>query len=290
MNNEHNHHTHSHNHDVENIKTAFWLNFSFTIIEIVGGIFTNSVAILSDAVHDLGDSLSLGLAWYFQKLSKKGRNKKYTYGYKRFSIIGALVTSIVILISSVFILQQAIQRFTTPESVHSEGMIYISILGIIVNGAAVFRLKKGSSLNERVVMLHLMEDVLGWVAVLIGSILILFYDIPIIDPILSICIIVYILRGVYKNLASTMRVLLQTTPENIDRPAIIEYLERLHEVAEVRDLHIWSLDGEYHILSVHLILLNPITLSEIEDLKKNIRENLKTLKIEHSTIEVEYNS
>ena len=155
MNNKHSHHSHANYQDVNNIKTAFWLNFSFTIIEIIGGILTNSVAILSDAVHDLGDSISLGLAWHFQKISKKGRNKKYTYGYRRYSIIGALITSIIILISSIFILQQAFSRFSNPEEVNPEGMIYIAILGIIVNGAAVLRLKKGHSLNERVVMLHL---------------------------------------------------------------------------------------------------------------------------------------
>ena len=194
---------HHHSHEQEkggNIKVAFFLNISFTIIEIIGGVLTNSVAILSDALHDLGDSLSLGLAWYFEKKSKKGRSKNFSFGYKRFSLLGALINAIVLIIGSIFILREAIPRIINPEPVDTKGMILLAILGIFVNGLAVLRLKKGTSLNEKVISLHLLGDVFGWIAVLIGAIAIYYFNSPIIDPILSFLIAGFILFNVYKNL------------------------------------------------------------------------------------------
>ena len=185
---EHHHHGHHHHGDVKNLGIAFILNVCFTIIEIVGGILTNSVAILSDALHDLGDSLSLGLAWYFQRLSEKGRDRNFSYGYKRFSVLGALITSVVLVIGSVIIIYSAVSRLQHPQISNGLGMLGLAVLGILVNGAAVVRLKGSSSVNSRAVMLHLMEDVLGWVAVLIGSLFIYFFDWQIIDPILSLMI------------------------------------------------------------------------------------------------------
>jgi len=190
------HHRHHPAGDTGNLKTAFFLNFAFTIIEIIGGILTNSVAILSDAIHDFGDSLSLGLAWYLQKLSKKGRNSTFTYGYKRFSLLGAIITSLVLVIGSVIILYEAIPRLFQPEPAHVPGMIGMAILGVIVNGAAVWRTRSGQSMNEQVVSWHLLEDVLGWMAVLLGAVLMYFFDAPIIDPLLSIGITLFILYNV----------------------------------------------------------------------------------------------
>ena len=172
----------------KNIGYAFFLNFGFTIIEIIGGFLTNSVAILTDAVHDFGDSISLGLAWYLQKVSKKGSDHKYSYGYKRFSLLGAIINSVILLVGSVFILSETIPRILEPQTPDVKGMFILAILGIIVNGAAVIRLRTGNTINEKVVSLHLWEDVLGWVAILIGSVMMYFFDIPIIDPILSILI------------------------------------------------------------------------------------------------------
>ena len=197
MAHEHHHHGHHHHHDTENISTAFFLNLAFTIIEIIGGLMTNSVSIMSDALHDLGDSLSLGLAWYFQKVAKKGRDKTFSYGYKRFSVLGAMINAIVLVIGSVFILQESIPRLWQPETPNAQGMFWLAILGILVNGAAVLKLKKGTSLNEKVISLHLLEDVLGWAAVLIGSVLMYFFDLPIIDPLLSIGIAFFILTNVF---------------------------------------------------------------------------------------------
>ena len=280
-------HDHSHNHSEGNVKVAFFLNLSFTIIEIIGGLYTNSLAILSDALHDLGDSLSLGLSWYFQKLSKKGRTKTFSYGYKRFSLLGAIINSIVLVAGSIFILTKAIPELFNPEETNVQGMLYLSILGIVVNGAAVLKLRKGESLNEKVVSLHLLEDVLGWVAVLIGSIIMMFTDAPFIDPLLSVLISLFVLYNVYKNLRKSMLVILQGIPEDVSLDDIREKLKDISEITDIHDNHVWSMDGEYNILTIHLRLDKDYKLSEQAKLKEKVKSQLKDESINHITIEFE---
>lgn len=280
-------HDHSHNHAEGNVKVAFFLNLAFTIIEIIGGIYTNSLAILSDALHDLGDSLSLGLSWYFQKLSRKGRTKTFSFGYKRFSLLGAIINSIVLLVGSTFILTKAIPELFNPGETNAQGMLYLSILGIVVNGAAVFKLRKGETLNEKVVSLHLLEDVLGWVAVLIGSIIMMYMDAPFIDPLLSVLISLFVLYNVYKNLRKSMLVILQAIPEEVSIESVRERLKNMQEVLSIHDCHIWSLDGQYNILTIHLQLDKDYKLSEQAELKQKIRSALKDASINHVTIEFE---
>lgn len=281
-------HTHDHHHHaVSNIKVAFFLNLSFTIIEIIGGIYTNSLAILSDAVHDLGDSLSLGLSWYFEKLSKKGRSKTFSYGYKRFSLLGAIINSIVLTVGSIFILSMAIPQLINPEDTDAHGMLLLAILGILVNGAAVFKMRKGDSLNEKVVSLHLLEDVLGWVAVLIGSIVMMYTDAPIIDPLLSVLISLYVLYNVYKNLRKSLLVVLQGIPDEVSIDAIREKLKEIKAITSIHDCHVWSMDGKYNILTIHFVLDRDCKLSEQAELKGQIRKILKSESINHITIEFE---
>lgn len=289
MAHEHNHtHNHDHHHaDVKNISVAFFLNLSFTILEVIGGLFTNSIAILSDAVHDLGDSFSLGLAWYFQKMAKKGSSKTYSYGYKRFSLLGAIINSIVLVVGSVFILSEAIPRLFHPEKTYAEGMFVLAIVGILVNGAAVFRLKKGESINEKVVSLHLLEDVLGWAAILVGSIIMYFFDAPIIDPLMSIGISIFVLVNVYKNVRQSLHIILQGIPDEFDITEISNWLKENNEVEDIHDLHIWSIDGNYNILTVHIVLKNNSSFEKVTDIKNKIRQLLQQKGIQHSTIEFE---
>ena len=282
----HNHH-HPQHHAEGNVKVAFFLNLSFTIIEIIGGLYTNSLAILSDALHDLGDSLSLGLSWYFQKLSKKGRTKTFSYGYKRFSLLGAIINSIVLVVGSIFILTKAIPELFIPEETNVEGMLYLAILGIVVNGAAVFKLRKGETLNEKVVSLHLLEDVLGWVAVLIGSIVMMLVDAPFIDPLLSVLISLFVLYNVYKNLKKSLLVILQGIPEKVSIDDIRQKLKDMAEVIDIHDCHAWSMDGQYNILTIHLQLDKDYKLSEQSRLKETVRSKLKDESINHITIEFE---
>ena len=265
------HHDHHHHHGTKNIKVAFLLNLGFTIIEIVGGILTGSLAILSDALHDLGDSLSIGLSWYFQKLSTKGKDRKYSYGYKRFSVLGALINAVILLVGSLIVLSQAIPSLLSPNQVDEKGMFWIAIFGVVVNGAAVLRLRKGSSLNEKVISLHLLEDVLGWIAVLIGSVLIMQFDWYFIDPLLSILISIFIIYNLVKNLRSAMDIILQTTPSNIELDKVESEILTLKPVCEIHDCHIWSMDGEYNVFSAHIVLDQDYELAEMEEVKHEIK-------------------
>jgi cobalt-zinc-cadmium efflux system protein len=280
------HHHHHEEEATKNIKTAFFLNLAFTIIEIIGGLYTNSLAIVSDAIHDFGDSISLGMSWYFQKISTKKATQNYSYGYKRFSLLGALINSIILLIGSIFIIREAIPRLLNPQVSDAKGMMWLAILGVLVNGAAVFKLRKGNSLNERVVSLHLLEDVLGWVAVLIASVLMQFWELPILDPILSLAITGYVFFNVFKNLKESVQILLQKVPAHLSIKSIEKRLTTIEGIQSVHDCHIWTMDGEFYVLSLHLVLTN--TMINTSAIKKQARSLLiDEFHIEHSTLEID---
>lgn len=281
------HHQHGHHGAIGNLKVAFFLNLGFTILEIFGGIFTNSIAILSDALHDFGDSLALGLAWYLEKVAARESDRAYSYGYKRFSVLGAFINSVVLIVGAIYILQTAIPRLIHPEVSNAPGMIVFAIIGIAVNGAAALRLQRGATLNERVVALHLLEDVLGWVAILVGSVIMLFADVPILDPILSIGIMVYVLMNVLRNLGRSFRIFLQGTPSQLVPAEIESKLRAVENVEDLHDLHLWTLDGEYNVATLHVVVAGPLTLAETEMIKVRVRGRLKELLIEHATIEIE---
>lgn len=283
----HHHHHHGHGNGTKNLKVAFFLNLSFTVIELVGGLITGSLAILSDALHDFGDSISIGLSWYFQNLSDKKRDKTFSYGYKRFSLLGAIINAVVLLVGSVIIISEAVPHVMNPGEVNEKGMLYIAIFGVIVNGAAVLRLRKGSSINERVISLHLLEDVLGWIAVLIGSLLIMYFDWYFIDPLLSVLIALFIIYNVFVNIKKSFKIILQTTPNEIDLEKVHEKLKTIPEVIEIHDCHIWSMDGEYHVFSAHLVLDKSYELRLQAAIKKRAKYLLHELVIEHSTLEFE---
>lgn len=283
------HHGHTHHHEAESSKlaTVFWLNTGFALVEIVGGVLTNSVAILSDALHDLGDSLSLGVAWYLQRKSGQGRSERFTYGYRRFSLLGAVVTAMVLLVGSALVIREALTRLAAPETPDARGMIGLALLGIVVNGAAMFRLRGGDSPTERVVRLHFLEDVLGWVAVLIGAVVMWFADVPILDPLLSIGIALFILFNVYRNLRDTFRILLQSVPEGVSEAQLCAAIRAVPGVADVHDVHLWSLDGRYHIASLHVVVPGNEALDSHEPLKQAIREAAAGQSVQHVTIELE---
>src|SRR5690606_23999682 len=250
---EHRHHSH-HHHDAgtRNLSTAFWINTLFAVIELVGGFYTNSVAILSDALHDFGDSLSLGLAYVFQRKSLRARDDSYSYGYKRFSLVGAIVNAVILIVGSVFIIQESVARLANPVQPDARGMLAIAVLGLVANGIALLRLRRGKSLSERVVALRLVEEVLGWIAVLIGSVVMLFADVPVLDPILSIGIAVFILYNAYRNLRQSFRIILQGIPENVDVESVRQKILEVPGVTGMHDLHTWSMDGQYNIMTVHV--------------------------------------
>jgi cobalt-zinc-cadmium efflux system protein len=284
----HHHHHGHHHHDSEGgLKMAFFINLLFTFVELAGGIYTNSIAIISDAVHDFGDSFSLGLSWYFENLSKKKRTPSFSFGYKRFSILAALINATILLVSSAFIIYKAAERIFNPEEVNAEGMLILAVLGVVFNGIAFLKLSKGDSMNERVIRLHFIEDILGWVAVLIGSLVLQFWNIPVLDPILSIGISGYILFNAFRNLKGTLRILLQAVPDDKKMDEINEILLSFKEIINVHDLHVWGLNETYTILTVHLIVAPEKTISELAHIKEKIKQRLSNYGIEHTTIEFE---
>ena len=285
-------HTHHHLEKKDNsdsrIAWAFFLNVGFTIIEFIGGWLTNSTAIMADAVHDLGDSLSIGLAWLLNKISAKRANDTYSYGYQRFSLLGALINGVVLVSGSIWVLSEALPRLSNPEMPDAQGMILLSIFGVAVNGFAAYKLSRGKSLNERVLNWHLLEDVLGWIAVLIVAIVLLFAEIPILDPILSIGFTLFILFNVTKNLTETIKIFLQVTPDELTRTKVIEDLGSLKYVSDIHHVHLWSLDGNNHVLTAHLVLDKSIDQSTQTSIKDEIATLLAPLKLSHTTIELEF--
>jgi len=281
--------SHDHSHDsTGDLRLAFFLNLSFTIIEIAGGIWTNSLAILSDAIHDLGDSLSLGMAWYLESYARKDKDKKYSYGYRRYSLLSALINTVVLIVGSIFILSRAVARLFNPEPVNAKGMILFAVLGIIVNGLAMLRVRGGKSLNAQVVAWHLIEDVLGWVAVLIMSIVLLFTDLYILDPIFSILITGFVLYNVIKNLRKTLALFLQAVPENMDLEMIENRLLAIDNVCSSHHTHIWSMDGEHHVLTTHLVVEEDTSQDEVLCIKEDINQLSNEMGFLHTTVEIEY--
>ncbi len=290
----HNHHDHSHSHSHENdgadskrIGWAFWLNFVFTIIEFIGGWLTNSVAIMADAVHDLGDSLSIGLAWYLSKIGNKAATEKYSYGFKRLSLMGAMINGVILVIGSIWVLSEAIPRLANPEMPMTEGMIGLAILGIFVNGFAAYKLHGGHSMNEKVLNWHLIEDTMGWVAVLIVAIVLHFVEWPILDPILSIGFTLFILVNVVKYVIQTMALFLQGVPNTETRESISKALLSIEHVEEIHHVHFWSLDGEQHVLTAHVVIDCSIDNNKLRLLKAQVHRALEPFELVHTTIEFE---
>ncbi|MEI8640996.1 cation diffusion facilitator family transporter [Pseudoalteromonas sp. Hal099] len=282
-------HSHSHSHGKDDrIGWTFFLNVSFTIIEFIGGWLTNSTAIMADAVHDLGDSLSIGFAWILSRFSDKEASDRFSYGYRRLTLFGALINSIVLVIGSVWVLFEAIPRLSNPEMPMAEGMLGLALLGVAVNGYAVFKLKAGKTLNEKVLTWHLLEDVLGWVAVLIVSIVLLFVDLPILDPLLSIGFTLFILFNVLKNLKTTLALFLQATPDEEVQNNIEKAIKAIPEINGIHHMHFWSLDGESHVLTAHLELAHNFEVDKLIRLKQQVAKELSSYNLSHTTIEFEF--
>ncbi len=284
-------HNHSHSDEqhssLKNIKLAFLLNTVFSIIEFVGGLLTNSVAILSDALHDLGDSVSLGLAWLLQRKSNQKSDEFYSYGYKRFSLLGAIFISFTLIISSIFIIKESIIRISNPVSPDASGMFILAILGVLANGFAAYKLNSGKSFSERAVSIHLLEDVFGWLAVLIASIVMYFKDLPFLDPLLSLGITVWVLINVYKNLRNTFKVLMQEVPQNINVKSMLSTIKELPSVESIHDFHLWSLDGQRNIMTLHVVTNNNLPVNGEQELKSQIRSLASDFNIDHVTLELE---
>ncbi len=265
---------------------ALLLNLLFTVVEIAGGLLTNSLAILSDALHDLGDSFALGAAVLLERLARRRRTARYSYGFRRYSLLSALLNSIVLIGGAALIFSRAIPRLLHPQSVGETGMLVLAVIGIAVNGIAMLRLRGGRKLNERTVMLHFLEDTLGWAAVLAGSIVMMFAHLPILDPLLSIGITLYAATRAVMNLVSTMRIFLQGVPPDVDVDRLVDHISAMDPIRDVHDVHVWTMDGEYNVLTLHVVVPDDFAPERSADLRAEIRRYLAEEGIQHATIEV----
>ena len=269
------------------VRFAAFLNVAFTIIELVGGLWTNSLAILSDALHDFGDSIALLVSWLFERGAKRSPDKSRTFGYKRLSLFSALFSASILIIGSIVIIFQAIPRLFNPETVNATGMVGIAVIGIIFNGAGFFLLKKGESLNEKVLSWHLLEDVLGWAGILVGGVIIYFWKFYLLDPIMTIGLTAFIIYNVTKSLKEAINILLQGVPKHINLEAVKHDIKAIKGVMGIHDIHIWSLEGETDVFTAHVILDDETLTKRPEKIKQTIKETLTKHHIEHSTIEIE---
>ena len=266
----------------KNILLAFILNLAFSVFEFVGGIFTGSVAIVSDAVHDMGDAASIGISYFLEKKSKKQPDEKYTYGYARFSVLGSVITTVILLFGSVMVIFNAVNRIIEPTEINYNGMIIFAIIGTSINFVAAFLTRDGKSLNQKAVNLHMIEDVLGWVVVLLGAIVMRFTDFALIDPIMSIGVAVFILVHAIKNLKEAIDLFLEKTPHGITIQEMREHIAQLEGVLDVHHIHIWSMDGQAHYATMHIA-----TNADAHQIKEKIRAEAREHGISHVTLELE---
>jgi cobalt-zinc-cadmium efflux system protein len=247
---------HVHHKRKTSLNMAFWLNAIFSVIEIAGAFYTHSTAIFTDAIHDLGDSLAIGLGIFFEKIAEKKPDAKYTYGYQRFSLLSALILSVILIIGAVIMVSKAIGVLMQPHEVNSEGMFGLAILGITVNGFAFFKIRgnEGHNHNSKAIMLHFLEDVLGWVAVLLGSIIMYYTHWFWIDGALSICIALFIGYNAVRNIMETMLVLLQAAPDEVNIHQLKDELSQVEGVKNIVHLHVWSLDESTIVGTVHVLV------------------------------------
>ena len=269
----------------KNILSAFFINLAFTVISLIGGWLTNSMAIISDSIHDLGCTLSIALAWVFERIAGRRPTRIFTFGYRRFTLLGAFVNAFILLSGSSIVLYESIERLRHPEAVNAEGMLWFAILAILFKGLAVWRTWKGSNVNQRMVSLLLLGGCLGWVAVLLASVVLLFVEVPLLDTILSICISIYILYNVVRNLIVAFRIVLEGVPASINYEELKKELEVLDYISSIKDFRVWSMDNERHIAEISLT--TPLNdLQSVEQLKVAIRKTLENHHIVWSTIEV----
>ena len=265
-----------------NILIAFILNLAFSFFEFIGGAVTGSVAIISDAVHDMGDAASIGVSYFLEKKSRKKPDGVYTYGYARYSVIGSVVTTLILLFGSAAVIYNAIHRIFEPVDINYKGMIVFAVIGVIVNLIAAIVTKDGDSLNQKAVNLHMLEDVLGWVVVLVGGVIMNFTDIRLIDPIMSIGVALFILVNAIRNLKEGLNVFLEKAPHGIDISELQEHITAMDGVAGVHHVHVWSIDGQNSFATMHIV-----TSGNTQEIKDKVKEELREHGIAHATLELE---
>ena len=242
---------HHHKKAGQNLAFVFFMNLTFNIIVIAGGLATNSMAILADCIHDMSDTISIAVAWYLEHVAQKDSSDNYSYGYQRFSILGAVVISVFVIIMAFIILFEAIPRLFAPEGVDAGGMLIIAIIGLVFKSLSVYRLHRGETFNEKAIFFHQLGDIFEWVAILILSVVLIFWDgAPYLDPFVSIGIALWLIFNLGRNLYKSVEVLLQKTPDNFDVDEFRSSINEINGVGKIEDFHVWSLDGIDSVLTL----------------------------------------
>ncbi len=271
----------------ENIKIAFLLNLAFSIVEAIGGILTNSISIISDSLHNLGDSITIGINYIFEKKSKKLPNKEYSYGYLRYTMLGSLIASFILLVGSVIIIYNVVPRLIKPLSVNYDAMIIFGIFGLLINLYATIKIMRSKDKDKKI-NTHMIEDTVIWLFILTGSICIKVFDSVIIDPILSLLIAIYILYQVYKYMKNIYNIFMEKVPKNVKIDEIKKDIEENENIDNVHHIHIWSMDGVNNYMTAHIHLNKVLSEEEIIKTKNDVKNKLMEDKINHITLEVEY--
>ena len=267
----------------KNILIAFILNLSFSIFEFFGGLFVNSVAILSDSLHDLSDALSIGISYFLEKKSKKKADEKYTYGYIRYSVLGGVITTTILLVGSVLVIIGSVRRLLNPVAINYSGMIVFAVIGVVLNFIAAYVTREGDSINQKAVNLHMLEDVLGWAVVLVGAIIMNFTDIRMIDPLMSIGVALFILFNALKNLKAVLDLFLEKAPGEINISKLREHLLEIEGVEDIHHIHVWSIDGYNNYATMHIVT----RAADVQKIKYQIRQELCEHSICHAVLETE---
>ena len=263
---------------------AFFLNLSYAIVEfIAGGVFGSS-AVLADSVHDLGDAIAIGISAFLETISNREEDSHYTLGYKRFSLLGALVTAVILMTGSVLVILENITKLFHPQPVNDEGILWLGIIAVSINVLASLVVRKGKTKNESILSLHFLEDTLGWVAVILMAIVLRFTDWYILDPLLSLVISIFILSKAILRFWSTLKIFLDAVPEGVDIQRVKSDLEQLDHVASINQLNLWTMDGLEKNAIVHVCLKK---VEHMEVCKESIRDLLKDCGFQNITIEVD---
>ena len=265
-----------------NILIAFILNLAFSVFEFLGGVFTNSVAIISDSIHDIGDAISIGVSYFLEKLSKKQPDKIYTFGYLRYSVMGSVITVLILLVGSVLVVVNAANRILKPQEINYDGMIVFSVIGMVVNFFAAYFTRHGDSLNQKAVNLHMLEDVLGWAVVFIGAVIMRLTDFKLIDPILSIGVAVYIFIHALSHLKEALDLFLVKIPQGMDVDEMKHHLKEMNGILDVHHIHVWSMDGNRNYATMHIV-----ANGDVSAIKKAVKKELHNYNIVHTTLELE---
>jgi cobalt-zinc-cadmium efflux system protein len=282
-------HAHSHDGSIQRISLAFWVNSVFAIIELIGGFYTNSFAVISNSMHDFTDSVSLLLALFLEKKSITASDVKYSYGYRRFSTASAFLTAVFLLTGSLLVIGFGIQRLLNPQPSNSNGMLYLSILGIAMNAFSLIQLRKGDSLSERVLSWHFVEDTLSWVFVLAGSLVMKWQNWPWLDPLLGITLACWMLWNVRLSFVEAIKIFLQATPSQVSLPEVEDRLLKINGIKNAHHLHVWSMDGQSHILTAHILLDQEFSPQQMSLLKSQIKSDLaRDFQIFEATLEFEW--